>query len=130
MYEVTVFELPNLNCLTFMSLMNSSFVKETGMSEAAHSVCFRLGTLGRSAGPCSTARSSKELLLYFFCMLVRLDSQNTAAFLLSGSVEGISQDSWHDCSCLHALLCSDEPDLPASSMGDKRGSGDWKESLP
>lgn len=93
-------------------------------------VCFRHCSLGRSAGPCSAASSSEELLLYVFCMLVRLDSQNTAAFLLSGSVEGISQDSWHDCPCLHALLCSDEPDLRASSMGDRRGSGDWKESLP
>ncbi len=130
MYEVTVCELANLKCLTFMSLMNSSVVKETGMSEAAHrSVCFRHCTLRRSAGPCSAASSSEELLLYIFCMLVRLDSQNTAALLLSGSVEGISQDSWHACPCLHALLCSDEPDSPASSVMTGGGSGAWKESL-
>lgn len=103
--------------------MNSSVVKETGMSDAAHrSVCFRHCALRCSAGSCSAASSSKELFLYVFCMLVRLDSQNTAAFLLSSSVEGISQDSWHACPCLHALLCSDVPNLPASTKGWQDGA--------
>lgn len=108
--------------------MNSSVVKETGMSDAAHrSVCFRLCALRCSAGSCA-ASSSEELFLYVFCMLVRLDSQNTAAFLLSSSVEGISQDSWHACPCLHALLCSDVPNLPASTKGWQDGAlepGKW-----
>lgn len=103
--------------------MNSSVVKETGMSDAAHrSVCFRRCALRCSAGSCSAASSSEELFLYVFCMLVRLDCQNTAAFLLSSSVEGISLDSWHACPCLHALLCSDVPNLPASTKGWQDGA--------
>lgn len=114
----------------YVSLVNSSVEKETGMSDAAHrSVCFRRCALRCSAGSCSTASSSEELFLRIFCMLVRLDSLNTADFLLSSSVERISQNSLHACPCLHALLCSDVPNLPASSKGWQNGSsGAWKES--
>ncbi|KAK2879023.1 hypothetical protein Q8A67_019814 [Cirrhinus molitorella] len=124
--------MPDLPTLSSRRVRTAGVVKEIRMSEAAHrSVYFRRCALRRSAGPCSAASSSEELLLYVFCMLVRLDSQNTAAFLLSGSVEGISQDSWHACPCLHALLCSDVPDLPVGAMGmTGGGSGAWNESWP